>query len=439
MPRRTLAYVRLDQLVPALANPKAHDQDGLAASFDRFGYIEPIVEDDRTGRLLSGHGRLDQLQALYEASHAAPDGIDVDEDGMWLAPVVRGWASTDDDEAQAAVIAVNRLVEKGGWQVETLAEQLEHLLTTPAGLEGTGYTEPDLAALLASLAPPQETPGLGDPDEIPAVPDVPVTKPGDLWILGDHRLICGDCTDPAVVAAVLGGDRATAMVTDPPYQVGYDAGNHPASQANQGAANRNKEWASYQETAVNDDLYERFLAVALDLALIDTAPIYQWHGGTRACAVTTAWEANGVLVHQQIIWVKARKVLTYADLMLQHECAYMGWKQGHRPDTERRAPVNETTVWEHDQVGETGAGHPTQKPSALYLKPYAWHCRRGEVVYEPFSGSGTAIAAAEVAGLRCRAVEVAPEFVDVACRRWQRLTGRVPVLEATGQPHDFTT
>lgn len=225
------------------------------------------------------------------------------------------------------------------------------------------------------------------------------------------------------------------MATDPPYQVGYDGQNHPASSANGGAENRNKEWAAYNESTVGDGLYEDFLRVALAEALDPGAPIYQWHAGTRSDVLLAAWEKNGVLCHQQIIWVKSRSVLTYADFMQRHEPCFYGWVRGNRPPTDRRPPVTQPTVWEHDQIGETGAGHPTQKPVVLVTNPIEWHTRPGQAIYEPFSGSGTAIIAAERTGRRCYAVELAPEFVDVAVRRWEEHTGqKAELLAGTPTP-----
>lgn len=155
MAERTIEYVRLDALRPADVNPKEHDEPGIAASFGRFGYIEPIVMDERTEKLLSGHGRLAVLRAQHEAGAELPDGIEVDaEDGMWLAPVVRGWASEDDDEAAGALLAVNELVRRGGWH----AEELGALLSRQDDLTGTGYVKEDLAAL---LAPAEERQGQG--------------------------------------------------------------------------------------------------------------------------------------------------------------------------------------------------------------------------------------------------------------------------------------
>lgn len=415
MPRRTLAYVRLDQLVPALANPKAHDQDGLAASFDRFGYIEPIVEDDRTGRLLSGHGRLDQLQALYEAAHAAPDGIDVDEDGMWLAPVVRGWSSADDDEAQAAVIAVNRLVEKGGWEVEALAEQLEHLLTTPAGLDGTGYIEPDLTALLASLQPIEVSGhqrGHTDPDAVPDPPPQQVTNPGDVWLLGPHRLLCGDATDPDAVATVLAG-RSPAMVwADPPYGIGYTS-------IRPGALIENDENATVARGVTGDAL-----------AHVASSPsVFVCCEWRSLATIHAAMTAAGITAKACIVWDKQVRVQNLDRFAKRHEFILYAGPYGGQPTLD-------TDIW--PCARDFHPDHPTPKPVEIIARAIGYCSAPGEVVYDPFTGSGSAVIACHQAGRVAAAVEIDPTYVDVACRRYQDHTGQLPVLESTGQPHDFS-
>ena len=148
---RTLALLPLDDLESARTNPKTHDLDSLGASLERFGYIEPIVRDDRTGRLVGGHGRTESIRAARDAGQDPPEGVEVDDEGNWLVPVVTGWASKDDDEADAAVIALNRVGEKGGWDKEALVEMLANLTTT-SNLKGVGFSEGDLDDLIAECS-----------------------------------------------------------------------------------------------------------------------------------------------------------------------------------------------------------------------------------------------------------------------------------------------
>lgn len=151
---RTLAYMRLDELPGDARNPKDHDLEGLRASMQRFGFVEPIVLDERTGKLVSGHGRVEELQLAHAAGLDAPEGVEVDEAGVWSAPVLRGWASKDDAEAGAYIVAANRLTETGGWHSDPLAALLDEIAATGAGLDGTGYSREDFDDLLTQLSPP---------------------------------------------------------------------------------------------------------------------------------------------------------------------------------------------------------------------------------------------------------------------------------------------
>jgi DNA modification methylase len=396
-------------------NPRRGDVQAVKRSLARFGQRKPIVARG-DGTVTAGNHTLLAARELG-----------------WTEIAVVG-TEDDDVTAKAYALADNRTSALGSFDLGDLALMAAEVHAVDPGLlEAASFTEADLNALLAG-----ERKGRNDPDDAPEPPEQPVTQRGDLWLLGPHRLLCGDSTKPDDVIRVMDGARATLMATDPPYLVAYDAQNHPASKANRGAANRNKEWLDYQEHTMSDGIYYDFLAAALEHAITRGALIYQWHGGTRADLLLDAWKRLDVIVHQQIIWVKARKVLSYNDFMNQHEPCYYGWRKGNRPGTELRPPVETPSVWLQDQVGETGAGHPTQKPVRLIRDPVRWHTRPGDVIYEPFGGSGTAVIAAETEARRCNAIELAPAFCDVICRRYQEHTGTKPVLEATGEPHDFT-
>jgi DNA modification methylase len=218
----------------------------------------------------------------------------------------------------------------------------------------------------------------------------------------------------------MGDERAALMATDPPYVVGYSGGNHPSSYANQGSPKRNKHWSAYSDG--DDALLETYLHVALGAALAERPAIYQWHADLRLAEVDRAWRAAGLLPHQQIIWSKSRAVLTNSHFMWQHESCFYGWIEGKQPTL--KPPANATTVWHIDQAGDSDNVHPTQKPVEVFARPISWHLLPGQLAYEPFAGSGTALIAAEQAGRRCFAIELAPEFCDVIVRRWERVSGR---------------
>ena len=220
-PRR-VTYVRLDQIRHAPRNPKGH-ADGIGRSITHHGLAELPLRDDRTGLLVAGHGRHDHLQAMHGEGQNPPDGVTVDTDGMWLMPVITGWASRSDADAEAYLIASNQLTTAGGWDDAGLAEILGDL--QEAGLADlTGFTSDDITSLMDGLD------GGGNPFEYydPArdadgqdttPPDEPVTQPGDVWKLGRHRLICGDCRDDKIMTDLMDGHTADLVLTDPPYGV----------------------------------------------------------------------------------------------------------------------------------------------------------------------------------------------------------------------------
>lgn len=369
--------------------------------------------------------------------------------GETTIPVI--WLDVDDDQARRILLVDNRTGDLAGYDDAELARILGELAGTDAGFAGSGFDETDLARLLDRWG------GRGDPDAVPPAPTRPRSKRGDLWILGRHRLLCGDATDAGDVGRLLEGITPRLMVTDPPYLVAYTGENHPQ-------ATRNRAMVGSWD-APDPELFAKYLARALE-HLAPNAPVYQWHASRTATAVEEAWQANGLLWHQTITWVKSRPVLTRSDFMWQQEpCAY-GWRSGHRPRYERRPPPNTPNVWTADNQA-ANAEHPTIKPLKLYTDPFTWHLRAGEWAYEPFSGSGTAIAAAELVtgagpppdddevalepattgagtaiaaaeatGRRCAALELEPAYVDVAVVRWQTITGRAAVHAETGESFD---
>lgn len=214
MSARQIRYVPLDDLAPADRNAKLHDGPTIAASIGRFGFVDVPVMDERTAKLVAGHGRREDLLARRARGEDPPDGVRVTK-GEWLVPVVCGWSSVDDNEALAVGIALNRTVEAGGWNLADLGSILEDLASTDQGLEGLGYDDADLAELLARLDLDQRRSVKAKPDDAPPKPAKPITKPGDLWALGDHRLLCGSAENVDDVARVMAGEKAHLFATDP--------------------------------------------------------------------------------------------------------------------------------------------------------------------------------------------------------------------------------
>jgi DNA modification methylase len=215
----------------------------------------------------------------------------------------------------------------------------------------------------------------------------------------------------------MGGEKARICATDPPYLVSYDAKNHPS---NDFADGKNKDWKGRYADKQKDEplgpFYEGFLKQALAVCHEDAA-LYVWHASQRQIEVEKAMQACGILVHQQIIWVKNKPVLTHSFYMWQHEPCFFGWMQGHKP--KRNSGDFPTSVWQVDVPVLPGveSRHPTEKPLKLFTTPILLHTAPGELCYEPFSGSGTHLAAAQVTDRRCFAMELEPAFVAVALER----------------------
>jgi DNA modification methylase len=394
--------------IPYARNPRIADEAAVgkvAASIAEYGWRQPIVVDAR-GVIIAGHTRLLAAKRLGLARvpvHVATD----------LTP----------QQVKAYRLADNRTAQETSWDPELLPLEVAELADLGYDLDLLGFDSDELAEL-TFLAKE----GLTDPDEVPEPPLEPVTKRGDLWQLGDHRLLCGDATDEDDVARLMDGKQAVLMATDPPYLVDYDGGNHPATHANGGKRGRptSKGWDAYHDPETAVAFYADFLRLALGCALVERPAVYQWHAMMRSECVFAAWRTVGLLAHQELIWVKSRAVLTYCDYLYDYEPCLYGWVKGHKPP--RRPPNDARATWRIDSSSEDGERrHPTVKPVECFRRPIAYHTVPGELIYEPFCGSGTALIAAEELGRVCYALELAPEFCDVAVSRWEHFTGRKAV------------
>ena len=385
------------ELIPYARNARTHSPAQvaqIAASIREFGWTNPVLVDGERG-VIAGHGRLLAARQLgltqvptLELSHLTPA------------------------QRRAYVLADNRLALSVGWDEDLLRVELAELGAEGFDLALTGFDELEIASFLA-----EPTSGLTDPDEVPSPPEVPVSRPGDVWLLGRHRLICGDCTDAQVVEAVLGGVRTHLMVTDPPYGVEYD----PAWR------NEALEDSKTQRTGkvLNDDRADWTQAWALFLG--DVA--YVWHGALHAGTVTESLTECGFDIRAQVIWAKERLVLGRGHYHWQHEPCWYAVRTGAKGHW--AGDRKQTTLWSipsRDQDADTV--HGTQKPVECMRRPIENNSSPGQAVYEPFSGSGTTLIAAEMTGLACHAVELSPTYVDVAVLRWQAFTGQEAVLES---------
>src|SRR5512134_2220840 len=409
----------LARLKPYAKNARTHSDDlvaKIAASLAEYGWTAPVmVADD--GEIVAGHGR------LLAAQH-----LDLEE-----VPVIR-LSHLTPEQVRAYCIADNRLAELSGWDDELLAAELHALNAAGFDLDLTGFEGEDLDRLLAPL---DEGDGLAGEDVIPEPPVNPVSRPGDLWLLGDHRLLCGDSTKADDVIHVMHNQKAILFATDPPYLVDYDGTNHPSKQ---GDPDKNKDWGNsygitWDDSSQGPELYEGFIKAAIEHAMLRNAAWYCWHASRRQAMVEAVWEKFGAFVHQQIVWNKDRPILTRSYYLWKHEPCFFGWIQGHKPP--RVADDYLPSVWDIKSLyGEERPDHPTPKPFDCFAIPMRQHVRPGGLCYEPFSGSGSQIMAGEVTGRRVFAIEISPVYVDVTVLRWQQATGQRATLDSDGRTFD---
>lgn len=412
---RRIEYRPLAELAPQLNNPKAHDLELLNSSVGRFGYIEPTVLDERTGRIISGHGRADTLRSMEAAGQQPPDGIRVGPDGHWLAPVVVGWASRSDAEANAAVIALNRTTEVGGWVDETLLELLDGLAATEGGLDGVGYGLDDLDELRARL----DAIGQDDPwrdRALQPLPDPGEVEAGQLWRVGRHLLACGDSREPETWRRLLAGQAAQMLFTDPPYGIGYDGGGGVEREVLEGDATVGE-------------------AVTLLGGVLDALAAAGVTGpgcGSYVCLPPgTALPPFMALLHGRelyrwmLVWVKNNATFGRADYHQQHEVILYGWWPGgaRHPVADR----TQTSVWLVDRPSDSDR-HPTAKPPELAMRAIANSTDEAGIVVDPFAGSGSTLVAAQRTGRTGVGCEWEPGYVAEALKWLAEETGEDPEL-----------
>jgi len=279
-------------------------------------------------------------------------------------------------------------------------------------------------------------------DAVPVAPVTPVARPGQIWQFGKHRLLCGDSTRPEDVSRLMGEERAVLFQTDPPYGIGYTGAEGVVPRNRRGRTMR-KDWSQvYRDVADRPEVanseadarefYVKFIRTAIERAIGPNAAWYCWHGSKRQAMLEGVWREFDILVHDQIIWSKGHGHLTFSVYLWAHEPAFFGWVKGNKPFIAPNFGADEsgfpTTVWDIP-VGEAESkDHPTCKPNRIFAIPMRMHTQPGDLCYEPFSGSGSQIIAAEQLGRRCYAIEIEPRFVDVAVTRWEKLTGQKAVV-----------
>jgi DNA modification methylase len=311
------------------------------------------------------------------------------------------------------MLADNRIALNAGWDAELLQIELKDLSELGADLSGLGFTQKELAAALSG----GRSTGLTDEDEIPAIAEVAISRPGEIWCLGPHRIACGDCTKPEVVSALLHSEKPLLMVTDPPYGVNYDP-----TWRHRSGVNKSSRIGKVQ----NDERADWTPAWKLFPGSI----AYVWHGALHATTVERSLIAADFSIRAQIIWAKERLVIGRGDYHWQHEpCWYAVRSKGNWTGDRKQ-----TTLWTISSGGQdTETVHGTQKPVECMRRPMLNNTEHGQTIFDPFLGSGTTLIAAETCGRLCRAIEIDPLYVDVAVRRWQAFTGQSAMLDGDGR------
>jgi DNA modification methylase len=390
---------RLDSLQLDPDNAREHDKaniDAIKASLEKFGQRKPIVVAD--GVVIAGNGTMEAAQAL---GWEEIDTVSADD--------------LDETERRAYAIADNRTAELAKWNEAKLAEALSSVTEDGDAMgEATGFDHQAIVDLVEQhLAEPKEI----VEDEVPEVQEETVTKPGDLWVLGDHRVLCGDSTLGSDFQALMAGARSDLLLTDPPYNVAYEGGT--------GLTIQNDDMA--------DGDFRKFLTTMFGHAFAAMKPgaaFYVWHADIQAYNFYGSIQDHGEKIRQCLIWAKSSLVLGRKDYQTQHEPCLYGWKGGasHSWYSDRK----QTTLLSFAKPSRN-AEHPTMKPVEMIAYQMGNSTGPQGLILDPFLGSGTTLIAAEQLGRKCYGMELSPAYCDVIVRRWQKLTGQRAVNEATGE------
>jgi len=397
----TVEHWPLDRLIPYARNARTHSEDQvaqIAASIVEFGWLNPVLIDD-AGSVIAGHGRLLAARKL----------------GLEAVPVIRASHLTP-AQVRAYRLADNRLAELSGWNEEMLAAELAALRDEDVDLGLLGFDDVEIDRLLA-----ESSEEAGTADEAPEPPADPISRPGDLWICGQHKVLCGDATVLANVESVLAGELADMCFTDPPYNVNY------ANSADQKKRAKNR-------PILNDALGQQFGELLYDACVniltVTKGAVYICMSSSELDVLQKAFRAAGGHWSTVVIWAKNTFTLGRSDYQRQYEPILYGWKEG--VDHYWYGARDQGDVWFIDKPAKNDL-HPTMKPVELVERAVRNSSKSRDIVLDPFGGSGTTLIAAERSGRWARLIELDPRYVDVAVQRWQNLTGGSATHAATGQ------
>lgn len=385
----------IEDLLPYAKNSRTHSNEQvaqIAASIKEFGFNNPVLID-REGTIIAGHGRVMAARKL----------------GLTEVPTIR-LGHLNENQRKAYVIADNRLALNAGWDTEMLALELTDLKNEDFDLSLLGFDDDELAKLLQ----PETVEGLVDEDAVPELPEEPKTKLGDIYILGNHRLMCGDSTSQTDMEKLCGEQLVDMWITDPPYNVAYEGGT--------------KEKLTIKNDNMEDNQFRQFLRdsyVTADTVMKPGAVFYIWHADLEGYNFRGAAKDANWVVRQCLIWKKSSLVIGRQDYHWKHEPCLYGWKDGagHLWASDRK----QTTILEFDKPNRNGE-HPTMKPVELFEYQILNNTKGNDIVLDSFGGSGTTIIACEKSGRNARVMELDPKYCDVIVKRWEDFTGKTATL-----------
>jgi len=392
---KQIKWEAVDKLIPYAKNARTHSDEQvaqIAGSIKEFGFNNPVLVDKHNS-VIAGHGRLMAARKL----------------GMDKVPVVELDHLTE-SQRKAYVLADNRIALNSGWDTSMLSLELQDL-KDDIDLSLLGFDPDELDAL---LNPIEETEGLTDEDSVPDVPDEPKTKLRDIYILGNHRLMCGDSCSVTDMDKLVNGRQVDMWLTDPPYNVAYEG--------------KTKDALTIQNDSMDNADFRQFLRdayVTADTVMKAGAVFYIWHADSEGYNFRGAAYDAGWKVRQCLIWKKSTMVMGRQDYHWKHEPCLYGWKEGagHLWATDRK----QTTILEFDKPSRNGE-HPTMKPVALFEYQMLNNTKGGDIVLDSFGGSGTTLLAAEKNGRIAYLMELDPKYCDVIVKRWEDFTGKKAVL-----------
>jgi DNA modification methylase len=396
-----IEQIGIATIIPFAKNSRTHSDEQvaqIAASIREFGFTNPVLVDEANG-IIAGHGRVLAARKLK----------------LTEVPCIR-LSHLTEAQKRAYVIADNKLALNAGWDEAMLKLELADLKALDFNLDLTGFNADEIDALLAE----PRTEGLTDPDDTPELPVEPVTRLGDVWVCGQHRVMCGSSLEMTAMERLCGVQRVDMLLTDPPYNVAYTG--------------KTKDALTIQNDSMSDEAFRTFLRdafVTADAMLKPGAVFYVWHADSEGYNFRGACKDTGWQVRQCLIWQKNSMVMGRQDYHWQHEPCLYGWKDGagHLWASDRK----QTTLLKFDRPSRS-EDHPTMKPVALFEYQLLNNTKGGDIVLDSFGGSGTTLIAAEKNGRIARIMELDPKYVDVIVKRWEDFTGQKAVLESTGEP-----